>query len=173
MDSILNYSENDFPSLGSSVGGKSRKRHQIQSPVAHQNTAENKLTGQPAPRGYNEETTAVCSASGSSSQCQQKLSDTRRPKPTTSVTLGDFLMVVFIYCQRKNGFCCCKKIAQIRSIFCFFFWNFQTFLIEYPSLFKYLTSIEPLGMLITVTVSFKLDFQNTYFRYSSRFCENI
>lgn len=99
MDSILNYSENDFPSLGSSARGRSRKRNKFPSSVVNQNSGVNQFMKQSHQSSFLERSIEIPSTVDSSQdqheEICQKLNVSRKPKPTLSVHINDFLMVVF------------------------------------------------------------------------------
>lgn len=100
MDSILNYSENDFPSLGCSAKGRSRKRNKFLSSVVNQNAGGNENANQPQQSNCNKEIIEIPSLVDDSSRNQhqeicQKSNVSRKPRPTSSVNIHDFLMVVF------------------------------------------------------------------------------
>lgn len=97
MDSILSYSENDFPSLGSSAKGKSRKRNKFPSSVVSQNVDENKLIDQPHQKSSHKKIIEIssCVEKNQHEENDQKLNKSRKPRPTSSVNIEDYLLVVY------------------------------------------------------------------------------
>ncbi|KAK7584143.1 hypothetical protein V9T40_005106 [Parthenolecanium corni] len=94
MDSILSYSENDFPSLGSSAKGKSRKRNKFTSSVVSQNVDENKLIDQPHQKSSHKKIIEIssCVEKNQHEENDQKLNKSRKPRPTSSVNIEDYLL---------------------------------------------------------------------------------